>query len=66
MNKKYKHYYVYNIFRWIGGFASLIDDVFVIITLGFWSPKLRLRLYGLDIDIWQRLNNIKREKNSSA
>jgi len=32
------------LFRWLGSFLAIIDGLFMIITLGFWSPGLCYRL----------------------
>lgn len=55
---KMKYYYF---FRWVGGFCEIIDGIFRIITLGFWSPCLSFKLV-----IYSSKKFIKRKINETT
>lgn len=42
--RQIKEVKMWYLFRWLGSFLGIIDDFFMIITLGFWSPSLCYRL----------------------
>jgi hypothetical protein len=50
---------------WISGFAGLIDDLFVILTFGFWSPSLTMKVLCIASDIeakiWEKKNVDEKE-----
>ena len=35
---------IFRVFLWIGGFTQILDGAFCIISLGFYSPRLTLKL----------------------